>query len=77
MTSKKIYYTSHARRRLQRRGILKESVETVLISPDLKLPAMNKKRKRWAKQFGDKFLHVIFEERPNRIDIITAQWPEE
>ncbi|MBA7496941.1 hypothetical protein ES702_07550 [subsurface metagenome] len=69
-----IYYTPHALLRLQKRGISKQLVNKVLAEPGIKTPAINPKRSRWIKKFGDRFLDIIFEKRRNRIIIITAAW---
>jgi len=72
----RIVYTPHALKRLQKRGISKEQVEKTLAEPEITLPTQNPRRGRVKKKFGDKYLDVIFERRPNYTLIITVVWPE-
>ncbi len=69
---------SHAKERMERRGIKEEQIERALQTPDVILPTLNKRRKRVMKNFGSKTLDVIYEPRSeDKIVLVTAVWLEE
>jgi hypothetical protein len=54
-----MFYTDHARQRMQRDSITELEVETVLRDPDIILPARSG-RKRVMKRLGGRLISVVY-----------------
>ncbi len=73
--SLKIICPSHAKERMERRGVSREQVEKAIINPEITVPCIQKNRKRVMKKFGSKTLDVIYEPKEKgKVVLITAVW---
>ena len=73
MKNKYVIQTKHAEERLKERNIKLEQVRRAIYEPSVIIPAWGKK-KRVMRDFGDKYLDVIYRETENAIILITAVW---
>ena len=68
----KIVLSQHAKDRLIERGIKEELIKETLLNPDVRAPTRHRRRRRAMKSFGDKTVDVIFEERADKIIVVTC-----
>ena len=73
MKKKHLILTKHAEERLSARNIKIEQVKRAIYEPEISIPAWGKK-KRVMREFGEKTLDVIYQEKENVIIIVTAVW---
>lgn len=76
MKKKYIIFTRHAEERLKQRNISAEQVKRTIYEPHFTLPAWGKK-KRAMRDFGNRYLDVIYREKETAIVIVTAAWLKE
>jgi hypothetical protein len=68
----KIVLSPHAKDRLLERGIKEEQIRETLFSPDVRVPTKHRRRKRVMKAFGNRTVDVIYEERFDKIIVVTC-----
>jgi hypothetical protein len=68
----RIVLSPHAKDRLLERGIKEDQVKEALFNPDVRAPTKHRRRKRAMKTFGNKTVDVIYEERLDKIIVVTC-----
>ena len=73
----RIICPSHAKERMEQRGIKEEQIKSALHNPDVTMPTHDKRRKRVMKKIGSKTLDVIYEPKSeDKIVLVTVAWIE-